>query len=103
MIRIDGVDDADVAQAYAGAMLYAAREKLEVNEGEHFDVDLIGCAVEGVDGKAYGTVDAVEHYPASDMLIVGGRMVPMVQAIVKNIDIAAKRILVDPPDGLLDD
>jgi len=103
LIRIEGVDDANAAERYAGAVFYAGREKLDVNEGEYLDVDLIGCAVDGVDGRAYGPVESVLHYPASDMLVVGGRMVPMVRAIVLEIDIPAKRIVIDPPAGLLDD
>jgi 16S rRNA processing protein RimM len=103
LIRIEGVDDANAAEAYAGATLYASRDKLDVNEGEYLDVDLIGCKVVGVDGKEHGKVGAVEHYPASDMLVVNNRMIPMVHAIVKNIDMATRRITVDPPLGLLED
>ncbi len=103
LLRFEGVDDANAAEAYAGSTLYAGRDKLDVGEGEYLDVDLVGCSVVGVDGKEYGEVGAVEHYPASDMLVVNNRMVPMVHAIVKNIDIAAKRITVDPPAGLLED
>jgi 16S rRNA processing protein RimM len=103
LIRLEGVDDADAAEAYAGATLYAPREQLEVNEGEYLDVDLVGCSVAGIDGKEYGAVEAVEHYPASDMLVVHGRMIPMVRAIVRDIDMKARRILIDPPAGLLDD
>jgi 16S rRNA processing protein RimM len=103
LIRIEGIDDANAAEAYAGSTLYADREKLDVGEGEYLDVDLIGCSVAGIDGKDYGKVTAVEHYPASDMLVVAGRMVPMVHAIIKSIDIQAKQIVVDPPAGLLDD
>ena len=102
-MRFEGVDDANAAEAYAGSTLYADRDKLDVGEGEYLDVDLVGCNVVGIDGKEYGKVGAVEHYPASDMLVVNNHMVPMVHAIVKNIDIAAKRITVDPPAGLLDD
>jgi 16S rRNA processing protein RimM len=103
LLRFEGIDDPDAAQAYAGAMLYASRDKLDVGEGEYLDVDLIGCAVEGVDGTKYGKVGAVEHYPASDMLVIDGRMVPMVHAIVRSIDIPTKRIVIDPPAGLLED
>ena len=103
LLRFEGVDDANAAEAYAGSTLYADREKLDVGEGEYLDVDLVGCAVVGVDGKHYGKVGAIEHYPASDMLVIDNRMVPMVHAIVKDIDIAGKRIVIDPPGGLLDD
>jgi 16S rRNA processing protein RimM len=102
LIRIAGVDDANSAQALAGAVLTACRERIPLQPGEYFDEDLAGCAVVGTQGQAYGTVDRVEHYPASDMLVVGGRMVPMVSAIVREIDPAARRIVIDPPEGLLE-
>ena len=102
LIRIDGVVDADAAHAYAGAVLYAARDRVPLQAGEYFDADLVGCAVHGVDGTPYGSVDAVEHYPASDMLVVDGHLVPMVAAIVRDIDTAARRITIDPPAGLFE-
>jgi ribosomal 30S subunit maturation factor RimM len=36
------------------------------------------------------------------MLVVDGRMVPMVAAIVTGVDLAERRIVIDPPQGLLD-
>jgi 16S rRNA processing protein RimM len=73
-----------------------------LDEGEFFDSDLVGCEVVGIDGTRYGSVASVEHYPASDMLVVGVHMVPMVSAIVRGIDMTARRITIDPPAGLLD-
>lgn len=102
LIRIEGVDDADAAGAFAGAVLYAPREDVELNEGEFFDADLVGCTVHGTDDTLYGTVERVEHYPAGDMLVVSGHLVPMVRAIVSEIDLDARRILIDPPAGLFD-
>jgi 16S rRNA processing protein RimM len=102
LIRIEGVDDAEAAAQYAGAVLYAPRAQLVLGEGEYLDDDLVGCVVEGTDGTTYGTVERVDHYPSSDMLLVGDAMVPMVRAIVTEIDLERRRILVDPPVGLLD-
>ncbi|HYL26856.1 MAG TPA: ribosome maturation factor RimM, partial [Candidatus Nitrosotalea sp.] len=95
LIRIEGVDDGTAAAAYAGALLCTARANIPLAENEYFDDDLVGCAVYGSDGDSYGTVDRVEHYPSSDMLVVGGRMIPMVRAIVTTIDLAQRRIVVD--------
>lgn len=103
LIFLDGVADRDAAQAYVGAALQAARDRIPLDDGEYLDADLVGCTVEGRDGRPYGTVERVEHYPASDMLVLGGRMVPMVGAIVVGIELAQRRIVVDPPAGLLDD
>ena len=102
LIRAERVDDADAAKALAGAVLYAPRERLDVSAEEYLDADLVGCRVLGVDGTDYGTVDAVEHYPASDMLVVGKTLVPMVRAHVQDIDTGARRIVIDPPAGLFD-
>jgi 16S rRNA processing protein RimM len=100
LIRIEGVEDSDAAAAYAGAVLYAPREAIHLSEGEYLDDDLVGCAVQSADGTPYGTVERVEHYPSSDMLVVDDVMVPMVRAIVVDIDLNRRRIVVDPPAGL---
>ncbi|MGB8909665.1 MAG: ribosome maturation factor RimM [Candidatus Cybelea sp.] len=102
LIRLAGVDDADAAAALAGSILYAPRAAIALSDGEYLDDDLVGCAVLGADGAAYGSVDWVEHYPSSDMLIVGGAMIPMVRAIVMEIDLERRRILIDAPEGLFD-
>lgn len=102
LVTLEGVGDATAAQRYAGAVLFASRERIPLGEGEFFDEDLVGCSVVSVDGVACGDVERVEHYPASDMLVVRGRLVPMVAAIVRDVDTAARRIVIDPPAGLLD-
>lgn len=102
LLRIEGVEDAEQAAPYAGALLYAPRDRIALEPDEYLDADLIGCDVEDVEGKSYGVVARVEHYPASDMLVLDGGMVPLVSAIVTNIDLNNKRITIDPPAGLLD-
>ncbi len=102
LIRIEGIEDADAATAYSGALLYASRERIALNEGEYLDEDLVGCAVMGKDGSDFGTVERVEHFPASDLLVVAGHLVPMVSAIVTAIDLERRRIVIDPPAGLFD-
>lgn len=102
LVTFEGVADADAAERLSGAVLYAPRERIPLADGEYFDADLVGCTVVGAGGQTYGDVERVEHYPASDMLVVGGRLVPMVAAIVRTIDTQARRIVVDAPAGLLD-
>ncbi len=102
LIRIEGAEDASRAGGYAGALLYAPRERISLRDGEYLDDDLAGCSVLGRDGTLYGTVQRVEHYPASDMLVVDETMVPMVGSIVCGIDVASRRIVIDPPLGLFE-
>jgi len=102
LISIEGIEDATSAQGYAGALLTTRRDAIALEPGEYLDDDLIGCELRGVDGRDYGVVDRVEHFPASDMLVVKGKMVPMVRAIVVEIALHRQTILIDPPAGLLD-
>lgn len=103
LVRIDGVGDADAARAYAGAVFYVPRDRIQLEPGEYLDADLIGCRAIGRDGRDYGAVEAVEHYPASDMLVVGGTLVPMVGAFVVDIDLLRRQIVIDPPAGLFEE
>lgn len=103
LIRFDGVESATAAQAFTGSTLYAHRDRLDVGPEEYLDVDLVGCELEDPTGAKLGTVERVDHYPASDMLIVNGKMIPMVAAFIRKIDIKAQRIVVTLPPGLIDD
>lgn len=102
LIRLPGIESANDAERYAGATFYADRTRIELEPGEYLDADLVGCELFDRSGKNFGAVTRVEHYPSSDMLVVRGQLVPMVGAFIKSIDIAAKRIVVDLPAGLLD-
>ncbi len=103
LIRLPGVDTADAAEGYAGAMFYANRDRIVLEPGEYLDRDLTGCRVYDHAAKLLGTVTAVEHYPSSDMLVVNGKLVPLIGEFIKSVDVASKRIIADLPLGLLDD
>jgi 16S rRNA processing protein RimM len=104
LIALEEAPDATSAERFVDATFYAPKESLDVEEGEYLDVDLVGCTVRDENGRIYGTVERVEHYPSSDMLVVVGHMLPMVGAFVKQIDTGAKSIVVgDLPAGLLTD
>ncbi len=100
-----GFEDANAAESLVGALILVDRADVTLRPGEYLDSDLIGCGVFDGSGVEIGNVAGVEHYPAQDMLVVGPArtLVPLVGAFVTSIDIAAKRINVDLPRGLLDD
>ena len=106
LLHFDGVDDANAAEAFGGATLWIARDHVALARDEFFDDDLAGCVLVDAAGAELGTVRAVEHYPAQDMLVVERgdtrALVPMVRAFVRTVDVRAKRITVDVPAGLID-
>lgn len=105
LVSFEGFATLEDASRLIGATLLAARERLEagLERGEYLDVDLVGASVESTDGKPLGTVLRVQHYPASDMLVLASGMIPLVQAFVRSIDLLQRRVIVDIPPGLLDE
>lgn len=96
--EIDGRDD---AERWRGTVLRAEPVEDDVAGGD--DVlwvhRLVGATVETTDGTAVGAVVAVQANPAADLLeLDGGTLVPVVFVV----DHADGRVVIDPPEGLLE-
>jgi 16S rRNA processing protein RimM len=108
--RIEGVADRDAAAAIKGLRLYVERAALPAPEAEeYYQADLIGLAAELPDGSPFGRVVAVQNYGAGDLLEIDRgegtpRLVdlPFTRAAVPVVDLAGRRLVVDPPAGLLE-
>lgn len=108
VVHFEGIDDRPAAEALRGIQLYvsaAQRPALE-DPDEFYDSDLVGLAARTLDGLELGPVRDVVHTAGSAYLVVhfAGRehMIPFVTAIVPSVDLAARAVLVTPPDGLFD-
>jgi 16S rRNA processing protein RimM len=103
---LEGVSDRDAAEALVGSEVLADRDELgEPEGGLHYWGDLEGLAVETVAGEAVGRVTGLLETGAADVLVVttdGGREVLIPLAPYVKVEREAGRVLVDPPDGLLD-
>lgn len=108
LVSFAGIADREAAAELCGATLHidaAGLPDLD-DPDEFYDHQLEGLAAVGPDGAALGTVREVVHAPASDLLVLdtdhGDVLVPFVRAIVPQVDLAAGRLVLDPPAGLLD-
>jgi 16S rRNA processing protein RimM len=107
IIGIAGVETMNDAEALAGSELRVPTDRLVALPPDTFyRHDLIGCQVTTRDGRAVGPVRAVEGTIGGSRLIVdapGGEvLIPLVAVICTEVDPVAKRIVIDPPDGLLE-
>ena len=105
VLRLEGVADRTGAERRVGSEVWAERDELgEAGEGRHYWADLEGLPVVTVDGRAVGTVTGLMETGAVDVLVVSGAggevLVPLAPYV--EVDLAAGRIVVDPPEGLLD-
>lgn len=95
------VPDANAAEAMKWKTLEAdADAELELEEGEYLTRDLLGLAVFTADGRFLGKVDAVEPYPAHDVLVVEDILIPAVRQFVKDVDLEGRRIVVELIEGM---
>jgi 16S rRNA processing protein RimM len=108
LVRIKGVGDRNAAEALRGQTLYIERARLpEPDEDEFYFSDLIGLKAEGPDGAPFGDVVAAEDYGGGPFLEVkspghGRVLVPFTKACVPVVDIEGGRVVIDPPEGLLE-
>ena len=97
--RFEGIDDRSAAEALRGTLVEVDRSALPALEaGEYYHADLIGLSAVDRDGKAVGTVVAVENYGAGDLLEIeleGGRrsLISFREGIA---DLDGERIVLDP-------
>jgi 16S rRNA processing protein RimM len=95
------------AEGLAGQELRVPEAALQTLEpGRFYHHQLVGCAVETVDGTRVGEVERVEGGTGGSRLAIAGArgeiLIPLAADICVEIDVASRRIRIDPPDGLLD-
>lgn len=100
VIRLDGIDDRDAAQALYGAELWVNRSQLpKAKPGEYYWADLEGLSVRNRDGVEFGTVSHLFETPANPVLVISGereRLVPFLPGrFVDSVDVEAGLIIVD--------
>jgi 16S rRNA processing protein RimM len=94
------------AERLAGSELRVPEsEQHLLPDGTYYHHQLIGCEVVTEAGESVGRVTAVEGDGAATRLVVRGPraevLIPLADEICR-IDIAARQIVITPPEGLLD-
>jgi 16S rRNA processing protein RimM len=109
LVRFAEAPDRTAAEALRGDRLLVDPGALPpTDDPDEFHVhQLEGLAAELADGTAVGTVREIVHGPGGELLVVDrvGRpdaLVPFVREIVPTIDLDGRRVVLDPPEGLLD-
>jgi len=108
LVGFDGYPDRTAVEPFAGRYLLRPRETLAAPEpGEWYYHELLGLEVETVSGESVGRVREVFELDPTDMLDVvndagKSRLIPFAERIVRQVDVAGGRLVIEPPDGLLE-
>jgi 16S rRNA processing protein RimM len=102
LVALAGIATRNDAELLRGQVVEVDRDALELDDDDVLLADLIGCAVRRGE-QPWGTVAAVEPGELQDLLVIHDgdieRLVPLVDELVPSIDLEARVVIVDPPDG----
>jgi len=103
ILKFRGVDTMSDAEPLSGSEVRVPREqRIQLEPGEYFESDLIGCEVVERDGGAsLGRVTALQEGGSAGLLeLQSGLLIPFAREICVSIDPDARRIVVELPEGL---
>lgn len=111
IFHFEGSDSISDAERLVGCdVQIPLAERMVLPGGSYYVTDLIGCAVRDSEGRGLGLVRDVqftgEGTPGTPLLVIdapeGELLIPFAQEICTRIDLAARAIEVDLPEGLRD-
>ena len=109
LLGFEQIQDRTGAESLRGSRLVFDAADLAPSDDDDgwYEEELRGLTVLTRDGTRLGEVTRLELGAAQDLLVValdrgGDAYLPFVEAIVPEVDVAGGRVVVDPPEGLLE-
>ena len=107
IVAFAGCDSVDDTRSLVGRLIAIPRaDALPLPAGSFYPWQLEGALVTTEDGQSVGRVTGIERTGAQDLWVVAGEgrehLIPAVPDIVLEVDVAAGRVVIRPPEGLLE-
>jgi 16S rRNA processing protein RimM len=108
ILKFDGINSITEAEALIGGTILISPDNLvELPEDSFFDFELEGCEVVDRSDRRVGVVSAVLRTSGAALLAVidetgSERLIPFADSICVEVDTAGKKIVIEPPEGLLE-
>ena len=108
IMKFGGYDTMSAAETLAGGLLVVPESEVPPLEGnEFYEHQVVGSEVVDLSGSWLGIVARLLRTGGTDVLVVDRRdgrefLIPFTDAICVEVNVAARRVTVDPPQGLLE-
>ena len=107
LVKFQEVHSIAKAAQYVGSVLSVGEDALErLPPGQYYHYQIVGFEVFSIGGERIGLVSAVLSTPGGDLYVVQGQerehLIPAVKEFIEQVDFAARKVVISPPDGLLD-
>ncbi|MEB3749543.1 ribosome maturation factor RimM [Geobacillus sp. FSL W8-0032] len=107
LLSFEGYDSINEVEPFKGAMLKVPESQLgELDEGEYYFHEIIGCTVVTEGGETIGAVTEILTPGANDVWVVRREdgsdvLIPYIEEVVIHVDPEQKTIVIRPMEGLL--
>lgn len=106
LVQLAGIDSLDELAPWIGSEVQVPKDSLpEAGDNEHYHWEVIGLEVRTTAGEVVGVIEEVQSLPANDLWVVRldkrETLVPVVEPILVEVNLADGCAIIDPPDGLI--
>lgn len=107
VVELEGISSREEAEALQRAEISVPVDRLpKTEDGEYYYYQLIGLAVETLDGKPLGVLRSIIETGSNDVYVVEGEvgevLIPAIDEIIREVDLEGGRMRVDLPEGLVE-
>jgi 16S rRNA processing protein RimM len=101
LLRLEGVQDREAAESLRGAGLFIRESDLTpLPEGFYYEFQILGLQVVTEEGRDLGTIVDIIRTGANDVYETPLAMIPAIEPIVREVDLAGGRMVVHWVEGL---
>ncbi|SFK47925.1 16S rRNA processing protein RimM [Lachnospiraceae bacterium KH1T2] len=107
IVKFKGIDNINDVTKYRNADIRVLREEAaDLQDGQYFDIDLIGLHAIDEEGKVLGELESIMHTGANDVYIIksedGGEiLIPAIKQCILDVDLANGIIKIHLLEGLV--
>ena len=107
LIKLRDINAIEAAESWVGSTLCVAEASLPLlDSGEYYHYQAIGLEVYDLQGKRIGIITRIWPTAGGDLYVIQDadkeHLIPAVREIIERVDFAAGKMVINPPDGLLD-
>lgn len=108
LIHFEGYDTINDVEHFKGLYLKISEDQLtELEENAFYYHEIIGCSVHLTEGEQIGVIKEILSPGANDVWVVKRQkghdvLVPYIEDVVKEVDVSAQKVIIEPMEGLLD-
>jgi 16S rRNA processing protein RimM len=107
LLRLEGVEEINAAEKWIGSILSVAETALPpLGAGEYYYYQVIGLEVFDMQDNRIGKITRLLSMPTVDLYVVQSEtkefLIPVTKEIVEKIDFDAGKVIINPPEGLLE-